>query len=90
MGRRESKMKLPKHEASLTIRHNQHKDYYQSIEDYTEDYDNTDWISEEDKQKCIDTNELWEIQWYPITPVGFHMIIGSSLELVLKYANEDD
>jgi hypothetical protein len=43
-------------------------------------------ISPEDMQKCIDTDDVWELQWYPDTPIGFHKVHGSSLELVMAEA----
>ena len=84
-------MKLPKHKAGLYITHNQHKDYYETVEQHVLEYismDKDDFVSPEDYQKCIDTDELWELQWYPETPVGFHKVCGSTLEVVLQKALE--
>ena len=84
-------MNLPSHKAGLYLTHNQHKDYYESIQDHINKYPNIDadyFVSPEDMQKCIDTDELWELQWYPETPISFHKVIGSSLEIVLKRAME--
>lgn len=36
----------------------------------------------------IDTNEVWELQWYPDTPIGSYKVIGATLESVLKKAKE--
>lgn len=69
--------------------HNDHKDYYETVEEYVnveKDY----FVSPEDLQKCIDTDELWGLQWYPETPIGFYKVNGSSLEIVLKKAMEID
>ncbi len=83
--------KFPDHAASLHLTHNQHKAYYltvaQSIEG--EDFGYTDdcWVSEEEKQKAIETNDCWTLQWYPNTPTGFNMLSASSLEALLKSAN---
>ena len=90
-------MDLPKHEASLHITHNLHKDYYQTVEEYLaqgskyeeELYDEDEWLSPEDRQKCIDTNDLWELQWYPRTPVGFCLLYGSDIDELLKKSKED-
>ena len=84
-------MKFPNHKAGLYLTHNQHKDYYETVEEHVNEYVNMDkeyFVSEEDYQKCVDTNELWELQWYPETPIGFHKVIGSSLEIVLQRAME--
>jgi hypothetical protein len=86
-------MKLPSHKAGLYLTHNQHKDYYETVEEHVEEYMNMskdDFVSLEDYQKCVDTDELWELQWYPETPIGFHKVNGSSLEIVLQKAMEID
>ena len=69
--------------------HNQHKDYYETVTQHLEEYpgfDDDNFVSKEDRQKCIDTDELWELQWYPKTPVGFYKVCGSTLEIVLERA----
>jgi hypothetical protein len=86
-------MKLPSHKAGLYLTHNQHKDYYETVEEHVNEYANIskdDFVSEEDYQKCVETNELWELQWYPETPIGSHKVNGSSLEIVLQKAMEID
>lgn len=83
-------MEFPKHKCGLYLTHNQHKDYYENISEYLNNdlFDDEYFVSIEDKKKCIDTNELWELQWYPDTPVGFYKVCGSTLEIVLKKALE--
>jgi len=87
-------MILPRHKASLSINHNDHKDYYMTVADLmTSEHPSLDkdyFVSDEDLQVCIDTNELWEIQWYPDTPVGFYKVCGSTLEIILARAMEID
>lgn len=77
----------PKHEASLHLTHNQHKAYYmtvaQSIEQDDHGYQEDCWVSQEQKQKAIDTNECWTIQWYPDTPVGFCILSAADLDALL-------
>jgi hypothetical protein len=75
--------KLPKHKCALSITHNEHKSYYDSIEDYV-DEERLQWVSEEEKQKAIAANEIWEIQWYPDTPIGFICVAASSLDVLLE------
>lgn len=41
-------------------------------------------MSEEEKQKALDTGEIWTLQWYPETPVGFICVAASSLTVLLK------
>ena len=85
-------MIFPKHKAGLYLTHNEHKDYYETVAVRVGYHPSIDdehyWVSPEDKQKSIDTNELWELQWYPDTPVGFHKVCGSTLDIVLKRALE--
>lgn len=81
---------LPKHEASLHITHNQHKAYYMPIADYIaeEKIDDDEWSTPDSKERCIAGDTIWEIQWYPNTPVGFNKMYGATLEELIKAANE--
>ena len=83
-------MIFPKHDCGLYLTHNQHKDIYETVKHNIESkhpaYDKDFFVSVEDMQKCIDTDECWELQWYPDTPIGFIRICGSSLEIVLSEA----
>lgn len=83
---------LPKHEASLHITHNQHKSYYEMIDEYIDDQNisDEDWATPSSKQRAIETNSLWELQWYPITPIGFCRVLGSNLKEVMAKAMEYD
>jgi hypothetical protein len=81
-------MKFPKHEASLHLTHNQHKAYFRTVEQSIEDEDHgyraDDWVSEEQKQKAIATNECWSLQWYPDTPVGSYSLSAADLDVLLN------
>lgn len=73
---------LPKHKAGLYMNHNPHTTIYSTVNQYLEGYElknPENWLSSEDMQKAIDTNELWRIQWYADTPVGFFVVLGSTL-----------
>ncbi len=37
------------------------------------------WVSDEERDRAIEQNSVWTIQWYPETPVGFSCIGASSL-----------
>ena len=84
-------MKFPRHEASLHLTHNQHKAYYRTVQDEIDDdghgYREDDWISSEQRQKAIDTNECWTLQWYPDTPIGSYVLSAADLEPLLEAAN---
>lgn len=75
---------LPKHEAGLHLAHNPHREFYQSVADYTVRDDGLDdFVSKEERARAIEQDELWELHWYPDTPVGFHRRYASTLEAVL-------
>ncbi len=81
-------MQFPKN-LSMSIDHNNHKNFYQNIETYFSNYDFfKDCISQEDLKICIEKDELWELQWYPNTPISFYKVISYSLERCLELANE--
>lgn len=76
-------MNFPKHKCGMLIYHNDHKNSYESIVDAVED-SFCDWVSEEEKQKAIETGSIWTVQWYPDTPVGFCVRTASTLEAALE------
>ena len=82
-------MKLPKHHI-LSIEHNPHKSSYETVQQYLDNYDHLKaLIIEEDLKICIESNELWQIQWYPFTPISFNVVISYSLERCLELINEE-
>lgn len=89
-----NKLVFPKHEASLHLEHNPHKAYYltvqQSINDGDHGFRDDCWVSEEQKQKAIATNDCWTLQWYPNTPVGFLMMSAADLDVLLNAAKKED
>lgn len=82
----ENTMEFPKH-MSLHISHNPHKEYYETVKQYLDNYEQfRDCISKEDLEICIKENELWELHWYPNTPIVFHKIHSYSLKRCLELA----
>lgn len=79
---------FPKHEASLHLTHNQHKAYYETVESAIESgtYRDVKWVSPEQRQKSIESDSVWEIQWYPNTPIGSHTLLACDLEMLLEMA----
>lgn len=74
---------LPDH-ISLHIVHNEHKEDYLSLEEFL----NQPYYQDEDFdpqiiQRCVEADEIWEIRWYPITPVGFCRVFAPTLEEAL-------
>jgi len=44
------------------------------------------WFSEEQKQRAIDTNEVWELIWNPSTPIGSYHYAAPTLAELLNGA----
>jgi len=86
-------MKFPKHEAGLSLKHNEHHELYEKIAGYIEErrdyFDDDVWATQTSKQRAIETDSLWVLHWYPNSPVGFNVVAGATLEEVLKRANEE-
>lgn len=85
-------MQFPKHDASLHLTHNQHKAYYETVQEAIErgTYSETAWVSPEQRQKALATGEVWDLQWYPRTPVSFHRLLAADLEALLAAAVDGD
>ena len=81
-------MKFPKH-YTLSIEHNPHKSFYETVKRYIDDYEHLkEAITDEDLAICIERDELWSLQWYPITPISSYIIASYSLERCLELSNE--
>jgi len=78
---------FPKHLA-LILTHNDHLLYYQTVEESIElgDHGYDCWISEEQRERAIATNDCWTLQWYPDTPVGFVILSAADLDVLLEAA----
>lgn len=83
-------MKWPPHKASLHLNHNPHLAYYHTVAEEIADegHGMDEWVSEEQKQKAIATNECWMLQWYPETPVGFCTLAAADLDVLLEAASK--
>ena len=81
-------IQFPKHACGLILTHNEHKSYYDKIEDYLAEERCGSFRDAESRQRCIATNEVWELQWYPNTPVGFLSVYAPTLAECLAYAIE--
>ena len=90
---------LPKHKASLSLVHNDHKDCYETVEQWEtklraacneDDSDPVEfgWVSAEQRQKAIETDSVWRLQWYPLTPIGSISLFACDLDALLMAAQE--
>jgi hypothetical protein len=82
-------MDWPKHH-QLYVTHNPHHTNYETVEQYFENEDNRIDIHTEDIKDCIRLGEIWEVQWYPITPMGFYCVAAASLERCLEIINSQE
>lgn len=80
-------IKFPRHAKGLSLIHNEHKSYYDSIEEYV-DRIRDRFKDSEAVNRSIATNEVWELQWYPDTPVGFLHVAAPTLNEVMELALE--
>lgn len=61
---------------------------YMSVRDWIEDgpdWSQTKWVSDEDRKKGVEHNSMWELQWYPNTPVSSYRIAAASLPSLFRY-----
>jgi len=77
---------------SLYIEYNDHKILRQSVAKYIQDesIEDDDFVSDEDKQKCIKENVLWKITYYPDTPIGCHEVYGSEIDICIDELLKND
>ena len=81
-------MNFPAHKGAMYITHNDHKSAYQPLGEWIEDQnDRFEFENDEAKARCLATDELWELQWYPETPVGFYSVAAPTFEEAVAFAN---
>ena len=73
---------LPPHKCGLFITHNEHRDYYETVEQFLEKFDlHPDEVI--DLPTMIATDEVWQVLVYPDTPIGSYAVYGPTLEACL-------
>lgn len=78
---------FPPHKCGLYLTHNEHRDTYTPLVDFIAEGDLAgEFESPEAMQAAIDSDEIWVLQWYPDTPVGFHRVAAPTLGGVLALA----
>lgn len=66
---------------SLIISFNEHWMVYAEIPDARI----TQFISEDDHQRCLDLNRCWNVHYYPEHQVSYESVFASTLDLALEY-----
>lgn len=80
--------------SSASITANQHRDFYESATGYLAHCNGGDMVSigedlsREVYDKMIATDTIIEVQFYPHTPIGFHIVYHYDLEAALNRAIE--
>ena len=80
---------FPEHACSLHLEHNPHRNVYESVPDWISDNayrEHFQWTSTEQKDKAVATDNLWTLQWYPNTPIGFYSLVACDLDVLLTAA----
>lgn len=81
---------FPAHKCALSLTHNDHRNVYETLTDYIANRDLAgDFVCAEAMQRAIDTDEIWELQWYPETPIGSHLVAAPTLAEVLSMVATD-
>lgn len=78
---------LPERKCGLHLSHNEHRDVYETIEEF---YDADDFISSEEWNKAVAADSVWVLHWYPNTPIGFIRIAASTLDALEAKVKEID
>ena len=81
-------MLFPRHQCGLYLTHNEHRDYHKTVYQWLQSAcpdDSVTW-AEGERAKAICADEMWVLQWYPHTPIGFHRAAASTLEKCLEEA----
>lgn len=71
--------------ASVSVTINEHRNYYQTVEQYLEEADLED-VDPEVIKKMIELDTIVELQCYPRTPIGFHLIHHYDVDLAIDKA----
>lgn len=86
---------VPKNVGGYSITHNDHKIYHEDVKTYVErlhlePLGDDDWVSVESREFAYANDELWEIQWYPDSTVGFCSLYAGRLEDLVKYFENEE
>lgn len=73
----------------LYITKNANRSSYESMEEYLEEDYIKEFISPEERKKCIESNCIWEIQLYPRTSISFYKSVASTFEKALEIMLEN-
>lgn len=78
---------IKKCKCGVYLEANKYRDYYDTIEEAVKE----EKVAEDDAElaeRIIKENQLISLQFYPDTPIGFYKVYGTTLEEVIKKAEE--
>jgi hypothetical protein len=89
--------RLPAHAISLSLTHNEHKGYHETLEAWEEtlragcgatsdDPAEIGWVSAEQRARAFAADDVWELHWFPYTPVGSHTLLACDLGVLIEEA----
>ena len=77
---------LPPHKAELILTHNPHLTNYETVAEYLGRLGESDFVNgAAGEAAAIERNELWVLQWYPDTPVGFWIVHAATFADLVGY-----
>ena len=82
---------IKKCKCGIYLEINKYRDYYNTIEEAIREenlHDDDKEIEDELAERMIKENMFISLQFYPDTPIGFYKVYGTSLEEVVKKAND--
>lgn len=71
--------------ASVTLTVNDHRTEYINVQQYLERDED---VTPEDLRRMIEAGTIYELQFYPDTPVGFYRVYGISFDEVVQKAGD--
>lgn len=83
---------LPAHKASLSLTHNAHRNCYETLAAHLEHADDAPeyWVSPEQRELALQRDEIWELRWYPDTPVVFCTMRAADLGALMEWLGRRD
>jgi len=83
-------LNLPPHKCDLTITHNEHRSFYQTVEQRLKEIAgfgmDVNWETSEMRARAIEADEMWEMRWYPDTPMSYIAVSAPTLPDLLRFA----
>ena len=67
--------------ASLFLEFNPHKNLYQTVEDYLEDFDDDEIVN---RPLILSRDSFWVVNVYPNTPIGASQVAAPELLVALR------